>query len=164
MDRVTCPVACPGMEIEPGVVSGCSCYENKLANGQPIPVGFVCDCPHHPKSITEAQGDKRQAFLESLYEKATTALLTRTEAFTILQGTLAGMLTDVIPEISKDAEGIPDGFEKENAKLMARIATELRQEMLAIVDHAMSGKHERRVLVVADDMRMASAVKRALER
>jgi hypothetical protein len=56
MFRVTCPVACPGMEIEPGVTSGCSCYEGKLANGEPVPEGFACDCPHHPQPSGCAEG------------------------------------------------------------------------------------------------------------
>lgn len=43
----TCPAGCHGLEIEPGVFSGCSCPEGLLANGSPVPAGFVCDCPNH---------------------------------------------------------------------------------------------------------------------
>ncbi len=47
--RTTCKLGCPGLEIEPGVFSGCSCAEGRLANGGPIPPGFKCDCPNHPE-------------------------------------------------------------------------------------------------------------------
>ena len=46
---VRCAPGCQGFEIEPGVWSGCSCPDGKLANGEPQPPGFKCDCPRHPE-------------------------------------------------------------------------------------------------------------------
>jgi hypothetical protein len=42
-----CPVNCQGIDLGDGNWSGCSCREGKLANGQPWPEGWQCDCPQH---------------------------------------------------------------------------------------------------------------------
>ena len=47
--RIRCADGCQGIEIAPGEWSGCGCPGGQLANGQPCPVGFVCDCPQHPR-------------------------------------------------------------------------------------------------------------------
>jgi hypothetical protein len=43
-----CPTGCRGIDLGDGNFSGCSCRSGKLANGDPQPPGFVCDCPNHP--------------------------------------------------------------------------------------------------------------------
>jgi hypothetical protein len=43
-----CPQNCKGMDLGDGNFSGCSCWSGFLANGQPQPEDFKCDCPNHP--------------------------------------------------------------------------------------------------------------------
>lgn len=42
-----CPVNCQGIDLGDGNWSGCSCNDGVLANGQPQPEGWKCDCPQH---------------------------------------------------------------------------------------------------------------------
>jgi hypothetical protein len=42
-----CPVNCQGIDLLDGNWSGCSCRSGKLANGEPQPEGWQCDCPQH---------------------------------------------------------------------------------------------------------------------
>jgi hypothetical protein len=43
-----CEPNCPGAALGNGRFTGCSCAEGLLANGNPTPAGFECDCPNHP--------------------------------------------------------------------------------------------------------------------
>jgi hypothetical protein len=49
--RVKCPKDCLGIDLGDGNFSGCNCRSGKLANGQPRPPGFDCDCPNHPGAL-----------------------------------------------------------------------------------------------------------------
>ena len=42
-----CPKDCKGIDLGDGNWSGCSCASGLLANGQPQPEGWKCDCPQH---------------------------------------------------------------------------------------------------------------------
>jgi len=55
-----CPVNCKGIDLGDGNWSGCSCGEGKLANGQPWPEGWQCDCPQHSGPTPE---ERRQRLL-----------------------------------------------------------------------------------------------------
>ena len=57
-----CAPGCQGVELEPGVYSGCACPEGKLASGAPIPPDFKCDCLRHPEAADTAApaGDGRE--------------------------------------------------------------------------------------------------------
>jgi hypothetical protein len=46
--KTVCPEGCKGLDLGEGNFSGCSCGTPFLANGQPWPEGFKCDCPNHP--------------------------------------------------------------------------------------------------------------------
>jgi hypothetical protein len=86
---------------------------------------------------TIGQGEKRQAFMDGLIEKGSTAVLTNQEAFLVLQGTLAEMLTESIKELTSDVEKMPEGFEKINARTFVEMARSLRNEALRVIDGAM---------------------------
>ena len=52
MSEMRCAVDCKGILLSgdpyTGDWSGCSCASGLLANGQPQPAGYRCDCPQHP--------------------------------------------------------------------------------------------------------------------
>lgn len=159
-----CAKGCNGMEIGPGLFSGCSCFEGKLANGAPEPEGFLCDCPNHPMTATEAvartekaigemadelsalsDADRMAVYLGGLYEAAETRILSRKESFLILQGTLADMLAAAIPGMAVQAKECAAGPARTNALAFVEIAKNMRSEMLGLVHHAMA---ERSALVM----------------
>lgn len=83
---------------------------------------------------------KREEFINGLCKDATGRVLTKEENFIILQGTLAGMLAEVIPGLLKEARQVNEGPGRTNALAFVEIATELRKEMLAVVDAAIEGQ------------------------
>lgn len=100
---------------------------------------------HDPKMVDLLkQAEKRQMFVDGLCEKAMNRPLTREEAFFILQGILADMLSPMLPNLFEDAEKA-EGHAKTNARLMAEIALGMRDEMLAFIDKAIT---EHGILVV----------------
>lgn len=103
------------------------------------------------------ESEKRQAFVDGLCEKAVQRPLTREEAFLILQGILADMLTPMLPDLEKDA-ATAEGVARTNAFLMVDIARGLRDEMLAVIDRAL---RERSLVVVAADPAFQAALRKA---
>lgn len=82
--------------------------------------------------------DAREAFVSGLVEKTGTHLLSREEAFVILQWTLSDMLGEAFPGMEKDHAATVEGtVERENSALFIDIAKKLQAEMVACIDHAM---------------------------
>lgn len=82
--------------------------------------------------------EAREAFISGLVEKAGTHLLSREEAFLILQGTLSEMLGSAFPGMEADHANTAEGtVERENSALFLDIARKLQAEMDAVLDHAM---------------------------
>lgn len=100
------------------------------------------NCERHDTDPCEAclpPAEAREAYISGLVEKAGTYLITREEAFLILQGTLSEMLAATFPQMEADHAATVEGtVERENSRLFIEIAKNLKSEMDALVDHAMN--------------------------